>query len=178
MLNGQSHCKVVREQHFLPWERNDVQALAAARQMLACEPIFTGEVAAWFLPYGPLYADAYDAQMIVMRAPEDAEVAGHLAIQFDHFSAYPERNNPPCPLWVRALPKFGEEGSSRESNARLAYRAYYGMAEDFAGHYPAHIRIMDLAELNSRAAQISVLHWCGYPHPEPIRTDARFELGA
>lgn len=176
LLHGQPHTAVQREVYFLPWERNDAALCRVARAMLGWPATFVGGVAPWYLPYAPLLAQAYDARVVVMRAPKDEEVARFMLIRFDHFSAYPPRNNPPCPMWVRALPKFGNEGTPREENTRAAWDYYYAMAADLAYHDPDHVRIMEMGELNSRRAQAAVLHWCGYDAPVPVHTDRRWPL--
>lgn len=167
LLRAQRDSYVWREEGwcFLPWSPDAAGLARVVLALLARPEGYLGNVAAWWVSYIPKLVTYYDAHVIVVRRDRMDQVAGHCRLKHDHFSAYPLKVGtvPPCPMWVRALPKF--DRPTRQEAAGAAWDEYYGMAERFATCWPHNVRVEHIEALNHEAEQDALLRWAGFPQP-------------
>jgi len=152
---------------FLPWEGDDALLGYHAREILDFPGTVVGDVAPWWLSHAEKLIHFYDAKIVYMANGRDESVEGHLKLRFDHWSAYPPGNNPPCVMWVRALPKFKRE--SRRASAEAAWEHFEKLAKNLVEEYPANVRGIPVNDLNYEGDQIRLLEWLGVEKPKAVK---------
>lgn len=190
LLSGQRRSAITMQHDFLPWNVDAAACGSQCRVLLAGKGEMVGDVHPCWLTYIPLLVAFYDARVLILQNALDPTVKHHLSLNFDFFSAYPERDAQPCVQWCRCFPKFhapGQRGPysaypadagmlDRAAATRLGYEEYYRIAEMMERIYPDNVAIAHPGAMNYIEDQVQMLTWFGFPEPQTLQASDRYQL--